>query len=135
MNTLSLSKKKSLTVLIADDDAELREILHAEFELEGLTVITATTGSEAVTSVRRLKPDIVLMETMMSEMNGIEATKIIKNDKETEHIPVILLTTAGNRDEIVEGIEAGAIDYIAKPFFVPELKARLRAVLQYQYFG
>ncbi len=132
MSTLSLLKKRSLTVLIVEDDDELREILHAEFELEGLTVLTATDGSEAVTTVRRLKPDLVLMDIMMPVMNGIEATKIIKNEEEIQHIPIIMLTASGNREDIVEGLEAGAIDYITKPFFMPELKARLRAVLQHK---
>ncbi len=132
MGTLSLLKKRSLAVLIVEDDDELREILQAEFELEGLTVLTATNGSEAVTTVRRLKPDLVLMDIMMPVMNGIEATKIIKNEKEIQHIPIIMLTASGNKEDIVEGLEAGAIDYITKPFFMPELKARLKAVLQHK---
>jgi len=132
MSTLSLLKKRSLTVLIVEDDNELREILQAEFELEGLTVLTATDGSEAVTTVRRLKPDLVLMDNMMPIMNGIEATKIIKNEEDVQHIPIIMLTASGNKEDIVEGLEAGAIDYITKPFFMPELKARLRAVLQHK---
>jgi two-component system alkaline phosphatase synthesis response regulator PhoP len=83
MSTLSLLKKRSLTVLIVEDDDELREILQAEFELDGLTVLTATNGSEAVTKVRELKPDLVLMDVLMPTMNGIEATKLIKSDKKT----------------------------------------------------
>ena len=132
MGTLSMLKKRSLTVLIVEDDDELREILHAEFELEGLTVLTATDGSEAVTTVRRLKPDLILMDIMMSVMNGIEATEIIKSDEETKHIPIVMLTAAGNKEDIVKGLEVGAIDYITKPFFMPELKARLRAILQHK---
>jgi DNA-binding response OmpR family regulator len=132
MGTLSMLKKKSLTVLIVEDDDELRDILHAEFELEGLTVLTATDGSEAVTTVRRLKPDLILMDLMMPVMNGIEATEIIKSDEETKHIPIVMLTAAGNKEDIVKGLEVGAIDYITKPFFMPELKARLRAILQHK---
>ena len=132
MGPLSELKKRSLTVLIVEDDDELREILHAEFELEGLTVLTATDGSEAVTTVRRLKPDLVLMDIKMPIMNGIEATKIIKNEEEIRHIPIIMLTASGNKEDIVEGLDAGAIDYITKPFFMPELKARLKAVLQHK---
>jgi DNA-binding response OmpR family regulator len=132
MGTLSMLKKKSLTVLIVEDDAELREILHAEFELEGLTVLTSTDGSEAVTTVRRLKPDLILMDIMMPVMNGIEATKIIKSDEETKHIPIVMLTASGNKEDIVKGLEVGAIDYITKPFFMPELKARLKAILQHK---
>ena len=132
MGTLSMLKNRSLTVLIVEDDDELRDILHAEFELEGLTVLTATDGSEAVTTVRRLKPDLILMDIMMPVMNGIEATEIIKSDEETKHIPIVMLTAAGNKEDIVKGLEAGAIDYITKPFFMPELKARLKAILQHK---
>jgi DNA-binding response OmpR family regulator len=132
MGTLSMLTKKPLTILIVEDDNELRELLHAEFELEGLTVLTATDGSEAVTTVRTLKPDLILMDIMMPVMNGIEATRIIKNTKETKHIPIIMLTVADNKEDIVEGLNAGAIDYIIKPFFMPELKARLKAILQYK---
>ena len=132
MGTLSMLKKRPLTVLIVEDDDELRDILHAEFELEGLTVLTATDGSEAVTTVRKLKPDLILMDIMMPVMSGIEATEIIKSDEETRHIPIVMLTAAGNKDDIVKGLEVGAIDYITKPFFMPELKARLRAILQHK---
>jgi DNA-binding response OmpR family regulator len=132
MATFSLLKNRSLTVLVVEDDAELREILQVEFELEGLTTLTATNGSEAVTAARELKPDLILMDLMMPVMDGIKATKIVKGNEETKHIPIIMLTASGNRDDIVAGLEAGAIDYITKPFFMPELKARLRSVLQHK---
>lgn len=130
MATLSLLSNRSLTVLIVEDDAELREILQAEFELEGLTALTATNGSEAVSSVRELKPDLILMDIMMPVMDGIEATKIIKGNEQTKNIPIIMLTAAGKKEDIVAGLESGAIDYITKPFFMPELKARLKSALQ-----
>lgn len=132
MATLSLLKNRSLTVLVVEDDTELREILQAEFELEGLTALTAANGSEAVTTSRRLKPDLILMDLMMPVMDGIEATKILKGNEETKNIPIIMLTAAGNREDIVAGLEAGAVDYITKPFFMPELKARLRSILQHK---
>jgi len=132
MAPFSLLKNRSLTVLIVEDDAELREILQAEFELEGLTALTATNGSEAVIAARELKPDLILMDLMMPVMDGIEATKIVKGSEETRHIPIIMLTAAGNKEDIVAGLEAGAIDYITKPFFMPELKSRLRSVLQHK---
>ena len=132
MGTLSLLKNRPLTVLIVEDDDELREILQAEFELEGLTALTATNGGEAVTAALELKPDLILMDIMMPVMDGIEATKIVKGNEETKHIPIIMLTAAGKREDIVAGLEAGAIDYITKPFFMPELKARLRSVLQHK---
>ena len=132
MATFSLLKNRSLSVLVVEDDAELREILQAEFELEGLTALTATNGSEAVIAARKLKPDLILMDLMMPVMDGIEATKIVKGSEETRHIPIVMLTAAGNKEDIVAGLEAGAIYYITKPFFMPELKSRLRSVLQHK---
>jgi DNA-binding response OmpR family regulator len=132
MANLSLLKNRPLTVLIVEDDAELREILQAEFEFEGLTALTAANGSEAVITARELKPDLILMDIMMPVMDGIEATKKVKGDEQTRHIPIIMLTAAGKREDIVAGLEAGAIDYITKPFFMPELKARLRSILQHK---
>ena len=104
MTTLSLLKNRPLTILVVEDDDELREILQAEFELEGLTAVTATNGSEAVTTAQRLKPDLILMDVMMPVMDGIEATKIVKGNEQTKHIPIIMLTAAGNREDIVAGI-------------------------------
>jgi len=132
MGTLSPLKKRPITVLIVEDDEDLREILQAEFELEGLTVLTATNGSEAVITARQLKPDLILMDVIMPVMNGIEATKIIKKGKETRHIPILILTVADKKEDVVEALEIGAIDYITKPFFMPELKARIKAILQYK---
>ena len=132
MATFSLLKNRPLTVLVVEDDNELREILQAEFELEGLTALTAKNGSEAVTAARELRPDLILMDVMMPVMDGIQATKIVKGNEQTKHIPIIMLTAAGKKDDIVAGLEAGAIDYITKPFFMPELKARLMSVLQHK---
>jgi len=132
MGTLSPLKKRPITVLIVEDDEDLREILQAEFELEGLTVLTSANGSEAVITARQLKPDLILMDVIMPVMNGIEATKIIKKDKETRHIPILILTVADKKEDVVEALEIGAIDYITKPFFMPELKARIKAILQHK---
>jgi DNA-binding response OmpR family regulator len=132
MSTLSLLKNRSITVLIVEDDEELREILRAEFELDGLTVITSTNGSEGVNTARQLKPDLILMDINMPIINGIEATRIIKNDRSIRYIPIIILSVADKKDDIVKALEIGAIDYITKPFFMPELKARIKAILQYK---
>ena len=132
MSTFPLLKKRSITILIVEDNEELREILLAEFELDGLTVLTAANGSEAVTKTRQLKPDLILMDVRMPIMSGIEATRVIKTHEDTKHIPIIMLTVIDKRDDIVEALKTGAIDYITKPFFMPELKARIKSVLQHK---
>ena len=120
----------SSTVLVVDDDHEMRELLSVELERERLTVVTADDGAEGVNKARTLKPDIILMDVMMPEMNGIEATRILQDDKETRHIPVIIVTSIDKKEDMLSGFDAGATDYITKPFFLPELKARVSAILR-----
>ena len=119
-------------VLVVEDDDEIRELLRLELEIEGFAVLTVTNGAEAVNAARRQKPDIILMDIQMPVMNGVEATRTIKNDPDIQHIPILMVTVLETKDDVIQGLEAGAIDYITKPFFVPELKARVRAVLRFK---
>ncbi|MGD8989464.1 MAG: EAL domain-containing protein, partial [Syntrophobacterales bacterium] len=117
-------------VLLAEDDDELRELVSTELEREGFSVVSVPNGSEAVSQTRSLNPDIVLMDLMMPVMNGIQATKLIKDDPATRHIPIIVGTVIDEKEDVVKGFEAGAIAYVTKPYFMPELKARINSVLQ-----
>ena len=124
--------KTSDLVLVVEDDDEIRELLRLELEVEGFAVLTATNGAEAVNTARMQKPDIILMDIQMPVMSGVEATRTIKNDPDIQHIPILMVTVLETKDDVIQGLEAGAIDYITKPFFVPELKARVRTVLRFK---
>ena len=124
--------EKPNVVLIVDDDDEVRELLRTELEREGYTTITASNGAEAISTIHRLAPDVILMDVLMPKMNGIEATEIIKQDEATKHIPILMITVVDNQEDIIKGLEAGATDYVTKPFFLPELKARVNAVIRYK---
>jgi DNA-binding response OmpR family regulator len=124
--------EKSYVVLIVDDDDDVRELLRVELELEGYTTVTASNGAEAISTIHRISPDVILMDVLMPKMNGIEATEIIKQDEVTKHIPILMITVVDNQEDIIKGLEAGATDYITKPFFLPELKARLNAIIRYK---
>ena len=130
MKECSTLDTASNLVLVAEDDNELRELICAELELEGYKVCSVTNGDEAVEATRNTKPDVILMDLMMPKMNGIEATRTLKDDPGTRHIPIIVGTVIDEKEDIVKGFEAGAIAYIAKPYFMPELKARINSVLQ-----
>nr|NIT41143.1 diguanylate cyclase [Gammaproteobacteria bacterium] len=91
--------------------------------------VSVPNGDQAVRKARSLKPDLILMDLMMPVMNGIEATKILKEDPAIRHIPVIMGTVIDEKADIVKSFEAGAIAYVAKPYFMPELKARINSVL------
>ena len=122
--------RKSNIVLIAEDDDEIRDLLHFELEREGFTVLTVTNGAEAVSTASSLKPDVILMDVLMPVMNGIEATRAIKNAKDTRHIPVLMVTVVDKKEDMIEGLEAGAFDYIKKPFNRVELLARVQSALK-----
>jgi PAS domain S-box-containing protein len=116
-------------ILVVDDDSEARDAIRLALELEGYIVHTATTGAEAVELAGAVKPDLILMDVLMPVMDGIRATRMLKENPSTQPIPIILVTVVQQHDDTVQGLEAGATDYITKPFFLPELKARVRAVL------
>lgn len=122
--------EKSNVVLIAEDDNEIRDLVCTQLELDGFRVICVTNGDQAVTKSRKLKPDVIVMDLKMPKMNGIEAIKLLKKDESTRHIPIIVGTVVEEREDIVKSFEAGAISYIAKPYYMPELKARINSVLE-----
>lgn len=128
----SQSQEKSPKILVVEDDNELRDLLHTQLELEGYYVLTANNGAVAIAKARKEKPDIILMDVLMPEMDGIEATKILKGYEGTRHIPVIMVTSEDKKEDMIKGLEAGAIDYITKPFYLLELKARVKAVLRFK---
>lgn len=87
-----LLNKDSGTILVVEDDVEAKEVLCTTLELEGYVVHTATNGFEAIDAARALKPDVILMDIIIPGMDGIEATRILKNDQVTRHIPILIVT-------------------------------------------
>ena len=124
--------ENSAVVLIVEDDSEFREILKVQLESEGMTVWSATDGEQAVSRARSLLPDVILLDIMIPKLNGFKVAEILKKDVDTKHIPILMLTVADRREDIIKGLDAGAIDYITKPFIVPELKARINSVVNHK---
>jgi len=118
-------------VLIADDNAEMLETLERIFSFYGFDILNAHNGREAVELAKKNKPDIILLDGMMPEMDGFEACKIIKSGKDTRDIPVVFLTANYTEPEQrVVGLELGADDYMLKPFNSKELVARCKSIMQ-----
>jgi response regulator RpfG family c-di-GMP phosphodiesterase len=115
-------------VLIADDDQNLRFILSAHLNNSGFEVLQAANGVEAVELAQDQTPDVIIMDVTMPQMDGMEATRRIKSDERTAHIPIIMLTARKGTDSLVMGLETGAQEYLAKPFEMTELLARVRTV-------
>ncbi len=104
------------TVLIADDEHNIRHILDFSLNAEGFDVLSAHTGEDALALAREQRPDLIILDVMMPGKGGIETCRILKEDPETAGIPVILLTARSSKADRDAGEEAGANDYITKPF-------------------
>ena len=117
-------------VLVVDDEEYIQHILNFSFGAEGYEVITAADGEEAVTIAKSEKPDIIVLDIMMPKMDGYEACKQIKADPQTQNIPVILLTAKGREVDRKLGAEAGADDYVVKPFSPGRLIERVEGFIK-----
>lgn len=115
------------TVLVVDDEAPLRELIRAYLEREGYTVREATNGKDALASVAQSPPDVVVLDLMLPEIDGIEVCRRIRTSSE---VYIIMLTARADEVDRVVGLEIGADDYLTKPFSPRELIARIRAVLR-----
>ena len=117
-------------VLVVDDIPDNVRLLSYELEDQGYEVLTACSGDEALEVVRSERPDAVLLDVMMPPPDGIEVCRRLKQDPDFEPIPVILVTAKDLDDEVIKGLDAGAHDYITKPFNASVLAARLRSALR-----
>ncbi|WP_434449993.1 response regulator transcription factor [Lentzea sp. E54] len=116
------------TVLLADDDRAIRESLVRALELEGYSVVDVDDGVKAVTSVRRQKFDVLILDVLMPELDGLGVVRLLR--AEGDRVPVLMLTARIETSDRVAGLDAGADDYLPKPFELDELLARLRALLR-----
>jgi len=117
-------------ILVVDDENYILHILDFSLGAEGYEVITAEDGEEAVRKCREEKPDLVVLDVMMPKMDGFEACRTIKRDTETADIPVILLSAKSRDIDQKQGYEAGADDYITKPFSPGRLVDRVHGLLK-----
>lgn len=117
------------TILVVDDEKDIVDVVRYNLIKEGYSVLTARTGSEALELARRL-PNLLLLDIMLPEMDGIEVLKRLKQNDQTGRIPVIFLTAKGSEIDEVLGFELGADDYIVKPISIPKLLARVKSVLR-----
>ncbi|MBI2432045.1 MAG: response regulator [Candidatus Hydrogenedentes bacterium] len=117
-------------ILIVEDEEDLAELVRYNLSREGYLAHVAPTGTSALTLTRTKKPDLILLDLMLPELDGLEVCKRLKADPDYQHIPVVMLTAKGEEADIVTGLEMGADDYITKPFSPRVMLARVRAVLR-----
>ncbi len=114
-------------LLVVEDDPSLREVIRLGLEGEGLRIATAEDGPSALLAFASLRPDLVLLDVMLPGLDGIAVCRELRK---VSLVPIVMLTARASTSEVVEGLEAGADDYVTKPFEFPELVARIRSALR-----
>jgi two-component system phosphate regulon response regulator PhoB len=118
------------SILIVEDEADLRELMRYNLEAENFRISTAESGDEAVERIRDGVPDLILLDWMLPGLSGIELCRRWRSREETARTPIIMITARGEEEERVRGLATGADDYMVKPFSMPELVARIHALLR-----
>ncbi len=118
------------TVLVVEDEKDIRELIAIHLSREGLTVVPAGDGEEALAKLRAASHDLLLVDWMLPGMSGLEIAKAARADSRHRTTPILMVTARTEAADIVAGLEAGADDYVTKPFEVPVLMARVRALLR-----
>ncbi len=117
-------------ILVVDDEEDILELVRYNLVKEGYHVSGALSGEDALQKARSEAFDLIVLDLMLPGIDGLEVAKKLKNDRRTEHIPILMLTAKGEEADIVTGLELGADDYITKPFSPRVLVARIRAALR-----
>jgi len=118
------------SILIVEDEEPLTLLLRYNLEAEGYEVETVARGDEAEVRLRERVPDLLLLDWMLPGLSGIELCRRVRARDETSALPILMLTARGEEDERIRGLSTGADDYVVKPFSVPELMARVKALLR-----
>jgi phosphate regulon transcriptional regulator PhoB len=117
-------------VLVVEDEPDIRRLVVLHLERDGFRCRTATSGADALREVKAAVPDLVVLDLMLPELDGLEVCRRLRRDSSTSSVPIIMLTAKSDEVDRVVGLEVGADDYVGKPFSPKELVARVRAVLR-----
>lgn len=116
-------------ILIAEDERDIRDLVAFTLRFAGYEVFTAANGEEAVEQAPKVNPDLILMDVRMPRMTGYEACRILKLDPSMRDIPIVFLSAKGQETEIQQGLEAGAEEYLLKPFAPDQLTTHVKTIL------
>jgi two-component system phosphate regulon response regulator PhoB len=120
----------SATILVVEDEPQVQELVAVNLEHAGHRVRRAATAGEAVTSIREELPDVLILDWMLPDESGLSLTRRLREDERTRGLPILMLTARAMEQDKISGLEAGADDYLTKPFSPKELAARIKAVLR-----
>jgi len=121
------NKKK---ILVVEDESDIAEELSVRLELDHYDVVVAKNGQEGVNKARSEKPDLVILDVMMPKLNGFDVCKILKNEKDTKHIPILMLTALQMVGDVDKAFESGANDYLSKPYTNERLIQKVHTLLK-----
>jgi two-component system phosphate regulon response regulator PhoB len=120
----------SVSIHIVEDEQPIITLVKYNLEKEGYKVSSSDNGNEGIEDIKKLFPDLILLDWMLPDFSGVEICKILKKEKKFKEIPIIMLTAKGEDEDKIKGLNSGADDYITKPFSFPELLARIKALLR-----
>lgn len=118
------------TILIVEDDEDIQQLVGYNLAKAGFQVLYAENGEQALASVKRELPDLMVLDIMLPSLNGLEVCKILRKDPQTKALPIIMLTAKGEENDVTAGLDLGADDYITKPFSPKILVSRIKAALR-----
>ena len=121
------------SVLVVEDDANMQGFLQEVLASEGYSVLTASDGKEALTQALTRKPDLILLDLVMPNLDGVTFCKAIRADQRTQNVPIVVVTSLNMQAKLDESMAAGADDFIGKPFDVQDLLARVRSMLEVKH--
>ena len=124
-----MNEPETQTILIADDDTDIRELVAYRMKRSGYVVLEAADGQEALRLATDGRPDLAILDVMMPRLDGFEVARRLRDQESTARIPIILLTARAQDSDVARGFGAGADDYIRKPFSPQELAMRVQAIL------
>ena len=130
MERMKRSGAKTDRILVVDDEPDLMELVTYNFEREGYKVSSASDAEQALLMIKQIEFSLIVLDLMLPDLQGTELCRVVRKNPLTANIPIVMLTAKGDVSERIEGIEAGADDYVAKPFSPRELIARVNAVLR-----
>jgi len=122
-------------ILIVEDDSDISELVARYLDKAGFATDRIASGRDAVTAIAAKPPDLVILDLMLPQVDGLEICRVVRSDKKTAAVPIIMLTARAEESERIVGLEMGADDYLAKPFSPNELVARVRALLRRAHRG
>lgn len=123
-------KNNKKTILIIEDEPDIRDLLEFHLKKEGYNVLTSTDGEKGLMAARKENPNLILLDLLLPGIKGLDVCRVLKSDVDTSKINIIMVTALGQEENIVKGLETGADDYVSKPFNMSILLARISAVLR-----